>query len=165
MAASGILKHSGSLKESQVRFIRAEQPTDDPTLLSARIEYEREQIRAKKGRRTPPSGSRKPRKVRSVVYRYERSASIVAWVLEQARGSCEGCLNVGPFIDDKREHYLEVHHIRTLAEGGPDTVDNAAALCPACHRELHYGLERDVQRTRLLNQIERLVDHPCRTQE
>lgn len=152
-------------KGSQVRFIRGERPTDDPTLLSARIEHQRERIRKKTGSSTTPSGSQSPRKVRSFVYRYERSASIVAWVLEQARGSCEGCRNVGPFVDDKREHYLEVHHIRPLAEGGPDTVDNAAALCPACHRELHYGFKRDAQRTRLLNEIERLVDHPRRTRE
>ncbi|MFM0350878.1 HNH endonuclease [Paraburkholderia sp. RL17-347-BIC-D] len=26
-----------------------------------------------------------------------------------------------------------------LAQGGPDTVANAIALCPNCHRERHYG--------------------------
>jgi 5-methylcytosine-specific restriction protein A len=26
-----------------------------------------------------------------------------------------------------------------LSEGGGDTVDNAVALCPNCHRECHHG--------------------------
>ena len=38
------------------------------------------------------------------------------------------------FIDD-----LEVHHTKPLAEGGEDTVNNAEALCPNCHKEAHYG--------------------------
>jgi 5-methylcytosine-specific restriction endonuclease McrA len=28
---------------------------------------------------------------------------------------------------------VEVHHILPQAEGGPDTEDNAAPLCPSCH--------------------------------
>jgi len=32
---------------------------------------------------------------------------------------------------------LEVHHIISKAEGGPDTIDNAAPLCPSCHED--YG--------------------------
>ncbi|WP_256325004.1 HNH endonuclease signature motif containing protein [Nitrosomonas sp. Nm132] len=35
--------------------------------------------------------------------------------------------------------YLEVHHKIPLAFGGEDTVVNAIALCPNCHREAHYG--------------------------
>ncbi len=27
-----------------------------------------------------------------------------------------------------------------LSEGGEDTVENAMAVCPNCHMELHYGL-------------------------
>jgi 5-methylcytosine-specific restriction protein A len=34
---------------------------------------------------------------------------------------------------------LEVHHKKQLSEGGEDTVENAIALCPNCHREAHYG--------------------------
>jgi len=29
---------------------------------------------------------------------------------------------------------IEVHHIVLESEGGPDTIDNAAPLCPSCHR-------------------------------
>jgi hypothetical protein len=32
-----------------------------------------------------------------------------------------------------RAAYVEVHHIIPESEGGPDTEDNAAPLCPTCH--------------------------------
>jgi predicted HNH restriction endonuclease len=35
--------------------------------------------------------------------------------------------------------YTEVHHIVPLAEGGEDTIENVACLCPAHHREIHLG--------------------------
>jgi 5-methylcytosine-specific restriction protein A len=36
--------------------------------------------------------------------------------------------------------YLEVHHWIRLADGGEDTVNNAIAACPNCHRQQHFGL-------------------------
>jgi len=27
-----------------------------------------------------------------------------------------------------------------LSEGGEDTLENAIALCPNCHRKMHYGI-------------------------
>lgn len=33
------------------------------------------------------------------------------------------------------EVYVEIHHIIPEAEGGPDTEDNAAPLCPTCHEK------------------------------
>jgi hypothetical protein len=33
--------------------------------------------------------------------------------------------------------YVEVHHIVPEADGGPDTEENAAPLCPSCHER--YG--------------------------
>ncbi|MEE7094460.1 HNH endonuclease, partial [Escherichia coli O10] len=35
--------------------------------------------------------------------------------------------------------FLEVHHIEWLSKGGEDSVENAIALCPNCHRQAHYG--------------------------
>ncbi len=37
--------------------------------------------------------------------------------------------------------YVEVHHIIPEAEGGDDTEDNAAPLCPSCHET--YGANPD----------------------
>lgn len=72
--------------------------------------------------------------------RYQRNPDVVAAVLERADGHCERCRNPAPFRRSDGTPYLEVHHSIRLADGGPDTVANALALCPNCHRELHYGL-------------------------
>ncbi len=71
---------------------------------------------------------------------FKRNADVIAEVLVRANGVCEKCVKEAPF---KRASdgtpYLEVHHIKRLADGGEDTVENAIAVCPNCHRELHYG--------------------------
>ena len=81
-----------------------------------------------------------PRKA-IVVNVYERNPCVAAEVLERANGVCEKCDSPAPF-KKKRNHrpYLEVHHKTRLADGGKDTIENAIALCPNCHRELHYGV-------------------------
>lgn len=45
--------------------------------------------------------------------------------------------------------FLEVHHVVPLADGGVDELGNAAALCPMCHRELHFGRDRLKKRGKL----------------
>lgn len=32
---------------------------------------------------------------------------------------------------------MEEHHVIRLADGGSDSIDNAVALCPNCHRKIH----------------------------
>jgi 5-methylcytosine-specific restriction endonuclease McrA len=77
--------------------------------------------------------------VSSVVY--ERNPDVVAQVLFEAKGSCQGCGNSAPFIRrSDLTPYLEVHHRIPLANGGEDSVANAIALCPNCHRKAHYGV-------------------------
>jgi 5-methylcytosine-specific restriction enzyme A len=71
---------------------------------------------------------------------FVRNADVVAEVLERAGGICECCNNPAPFLAAKNNRpYLEVHHKKTLASGGEDTVENAEALCPNCHRRAHHG--------------------------
>lgn len=71
-----------------------------------------------------------------------RNPDVVAEVLLRADGVCERCRRDAPFKRAKDGMpYLEVHHKVPLADDGEDTVDNALALCPNCHRELHYGQE------------------------
>jgi hypothetical protein len=55
------------------------------------------------------------------------SEALKASVRRRSLGRC--CVCQEPFVD--------VHHIIPQAEGGPDTDDNAAPLCPNCHRR--YG--------------------------
>ena len=35
--------------------------------------------------------------------------------------------------------YLEPHHIKRVADGGPDHPASVAAICPTCHRLVHHG--------------------------
>lgn len=81
-----------------------------------------------------------PTKVQVIAEVYVRNADVVAEVLAVANGVCQACSKPAPFIK-KRDGtpFLEVHHRKRLADGGEDTVENAIALCPNCHREMHYG--------------------------
>ena len=81
-----------------------------------------------------------PEAVQAVSRRFRRNPDVVACVLNRAKGNCEQCGNRAPFIrSSDGTPYLEVHHRITLADGGEDTTDNAMAVCPNCHRKLHFG--------------------------
>jgi 5-methylcytosine-specific restriction enzyme A len=85
--------------------------------------------------------NKKPVKIKAVTEIYVRSADVVAEVLLRANGLCERCREPAPFLRNKdRTPYLEVHHRQRLADDGEDTIENAIALCPNCHRELHFGI-------------------------
>jgi 5-methylcytosine-specific restriction enzyme A len=98
-------------------------------------------VRADLRRKTLPKpvGNEVPTTVSASTTQFVRDAKVKAWVLKTARGRCECCEIAAPFLAADGLPYLEVHHIWRLAEGGPDTVSNCVALCPNCHRELHYG--------------------------
>lgn len=82
-----------------------------------------------------------PRQVQVISKAYIRNADVIAEVLHRAAGKCEECGKDAPFIRASNlTPYLEVHHIIPLSENGEDTVANAIALCPNCHREAHFGL-------------------------
>jgi len=83
---------------------------------------------------------RKPiaRRVSATIY--DRNPDVVAEVLDHASGRCERCQCDAPFLRrSDGKPYLEVHHKVQLANGGDDTVANAEALCPNCHRRSHHG--------------------------
>lgn len=94
----------------------------------------------KQGHLLPPSGNKTPQRVQQVVTQYVRDPAVVAWVLEAAGGYCECCGAKAPFERADGSPFLEVHHLQRLADGGEDTIHNAVAVCPNCHRELHYGV-------------------------
>ncbi len=71
---------------------------------------------------------------------YLRNPDVVAETLARAKGKCESCLRKAPFSKAADgSPYLEVHHRIPLSQGGEDTVANAIAVCPNCHRKHHYG--------------------------
>jgi 5-methylcytosine-specific restriction protein A len=95
-----------------------------------------------------PAGAVTPAKVATTGMSYERDPAVRTFVLKRAKGKCEYCGALG-FVMDNDVHYLEAHHIVSLAKQGPDTVDNVIALCANHHRQAHYGsnkvaLERDM---------------------
>jgi hypothetical protein len=90
----------------------------------------------------PPEGNSKPVRAPGVGADFRRCKKVAAWILFHAKGKCEYCSQAAPFSTDLNVHYLEVHHVRTLASGGPDTVGNTVALCPNCHRAAHLSRNR-----------------------
>lgn len=104
-----------------------------------------------------PLGSPAPRQVEGVVGRvFERRPDVKAWVLRASAGVCELCRSPAPFVTGDGQPFLELHHVHRLADGGPDTVENAVAVCPNCHRMLHHGVDRGARREALYEQVTRL---------
>jgi 5-methylcytosine-specific restriction protein A len=81
------------------------------------------------------------------------SAQIRAYAKLRAGGMCENCNKAAPFKDKSGEPFLEVHHINRLADDGPDSPRNVAAICPNCHREAHLGRDTLGFRERLSQKI------------
>ncbi|MDS1138963.1 HNH endonuclease [Pusillimonas sp. SM2304] len=72
-----------------------------------------------------------------------RSAEVHQYARSRANGMCEACAQQAPFTALDHKAFLEVHHLTRLADDGPDTPSNVAALCPNCHRRAHYSLDRE----------------------
>jgi 5-methylcytosine-specific restriction protein A len=83
----------------------------------------------------PPDAAPQQRKANA----YRRSQAVRAYVLRRAAGFCEGCGCEAPFLTPAGSPYLEPHHIRRRADGGPDHPLWVIALCPNCHRRVHYS--------------------------
>lgn len=96
-----------------------------------------------------PVGVDSPATTEVKVIQHQRDAKVKAWVLKRAKGRCECCEEKAPFTTESERPFLEVHHLIRLKDGGPDTIENCAAVCPNCHRALHYAIDR-VERTKVL---------------
>lgn len=122
----------------------------------AQFEHEVEALR-KSIPKEAPTGNSAPAKIVSASTQFARDPKVVAWVLNAAGGRCECCGNDAPFARIDGSPYLEVHHLKRLADGGTDRVSNAIALCPNCHRELHFGINRSDLLSSVYGRIQRLV--------
>jgi len=110
-----------------------------------------------KGISSVPQGNTTPTKSETIITQYNRDPAIVAWVLNNANGICECCKQPSPFVKENNIPFLEVHHLQRLADNGSDTTTNAIALCPNCHRELHYGQNKKELENNIYLTISRLV--------
>lgn len=115
----------------------AETPTDNATDLENRT---RRILSAGIAQR--PIGKTKPEKKETTVTSHVRDPAVKAYVLQRANGRCELCGSDAPFLTMDEMPYLEVHHITPLSQRGADVPENAAALCPTCHRRCHYAKDR-----------------------
>lgn len=84
---------------------------------------------------------------------YMRSAAVRAYVLARANGACEGCGQAAPFARPDGSPYLEPHHLRRMSDGGPDDIRFVAALCPNCHRRVHFSADGDAYNSRLFDRM------------
>ncbi|WP_342027977.1 HNH endonuclease [Microvirga vignae] len=84
---------------------------------------------------------------------YRRSEAVRRYVLARAAGVCESCNQPAPFMTLKGEPYLEPHHTRRLSDGGPDDPRFVGAVCPSCHREIHYGVHGQSKNDALIEAV------------
>lgn len=103
-----------------------------------------------------PKGNESPARKQQEQLTIQRSPSVAAWVRLNADGKCELCKRKAPFEDRAGLPFLEVHHVIALAEGGPDTIQNAVAVCPNCHRALHFSSKASNLEENLYSSITRL---------
>jgi 5-methylcytosine-specific restriction protein A len=159
-------KNVGSVKSRLVLIINDvwsrnsdfEAPTADPDAFATRLMSALEKFRA--GDRPEPSGTASVPRAACATSRFVRDPEVVAWVLMRAAGRCEACGEPAPFCRGDGTPFLEVHHLRPLAEGGPDIVSNTIAACPNCHRRLHHGADRVELRRSILRRTSNLKDFP-----
>jgi len=148
------LDHSGSTYAS----LTLAQPEIDPVLCEDENELlNQSNLLRKTISHRIPIGQLAPLKKVGARDSFVRDAAVVAYVLNQACGICECCAMPGPFQKDDGEPYLEVHHVKHLASKGSDKIENAIAVCPNCHRELHFGANRVGLVENLFVSIKRLV--------
>ncbi len=105
----------------------------------------------------PPVGNAKPTRTNATNAQFNRDPFVRQWALNNANGTCECCGQRAPFSTPDGIPFLEVHHIRSLSDGGSDTTKNTIAVCPNCHREMHYGTNRESLVARLYESLKRLV--------
>lgn len=86
-----------------------------------------------------PEGVSNPHKLTTQAIVYSRSPDVVAYIIKLSDGNCEACEKPAPFKNKYGVPYLEVHHVIPLSKGGADTPENCVALCPNCHRAIHFS--------------------------
>lgn len=101
-------------------------------------------------------GNKSPQKLQKVSTVYERDIRVAAQALKFANGKCELCKK-SPFLKKNGKPFLEVHHVIPLSQEGSDTITNTVALCPNCHKELHFGSQSSKLTEKLYNKIPRLA--------
>lgn len=126
-------------------------PTADESVLRERAD----RYRRRAADLEIPAGIDRPQATTAQSQQFVRDPRVRGWVERQADGNCELC-GERTFTRPDGSWYIEVHHVVPLAEGGSDTVDNAVALCPSCHRACHHASDSLHRTEALYARIRRL---------
>jgi hypothetical protein len=96
----------------------------------------------------------RPNQVEHIIRTFPRNATLKTYIKRRSNYICEmpNC-NYRGFLKVNGETYIEVHHVIPLSEGGEDIMNNTVALCPNCHRALHYASNREEMRQILLDYL------------
>ncbi|WP_072208546.1 HNH endonuclease [Pantoea dispersa] len=127
------------------------EPTDNISILNQRVE------KILQSKFTKPSGCGKPEKIYKQATVYIRDPLVVAWILRNSKGNCECCGEAAPFYKKGNLPYLEVHHVIPLSEEGSDVTENCVALCPNCHRAMHFADDAEQRIEQLYQKVSRLI--------
>jgi len=153
-------RNVGSKVEQEIRAILTERgikagapkaPTADEETLERRAA-----ALQKQKLKVPPRGIKRPKRATNSRTVYVRDPEVRAWVRNEAEGHCEGCGEPAPFLKLDLP-FLEVHHVRPLAEKGSDQISNAVALCPNCHRRCHHSDDSAAFTESLYQKVGRLL--------
>ncbi|OQP43324.1 hypothetical protein A4H97_34075 [Niastella yeongjuensis] len=142
-----------SLKRNKFIISNDAEPTPD----NERLQQRTKRIRRSINLNNKPTGQQNPLKTETTITAYFRDPAVRAWVLENARGKCEACRSDAPFYLPDGYPFLEVHHMIPIALGGPDTIENALALCPNCHRRSHLSKDKDSFNSGIYKKVKRLI--------
>ncbi|MGE8096359.1 HNH endonuclease [Pseudomonas fluorescens] len=152
--------HVGSNVESSIRAALAERsilaaddfaPTADEETLERRAS-----LLQKQPFNGQPNGILKPKQGLTTCTSYVRDPEVRAWVRNEANGICEGCGQPAPF-EKNGLPFLEVHHVKHLAQKGSDRISNAVALCSNCHQRCHHSSDKDEFTLSLYKKVARLI--------
>ena len=103
------------------------------------------------------SSNNAPSKMPAKTIVYNRNQFIVEYTKTRAKGVCDLCNEPAPFNDKDGNPYLECHHVKRLADGGPDAIYNTVALCPNCHRKIHL-LNHKNDKDKLIKKIKDYIN-------
>ena len=143
---------TGALRQVIIFLLRPAASDDEPEIEQAAARLRGDTLEELRRRAIEDANNRPERREGRRSY-VERSASVKAYVLKRAKGICESCGEPAPFKRSNGEPYLEPHHTRRLADGGPDHPRWVGAVCPACHREIHHGEKGRTKNEELQNKL------------
>lgn len=84
---------------------------------------------------------------------FYRDPEVAIYAQKRANGICECCGENAPFTNDLGRPFLESHHLIPLSNDGEDTIENICAVCPNCHRKLHFGPDREQLTIKIINDL------------